>query len=343
LNCSAPASRNGSALMLALVTVVILSVWISTFLFRSHIESDLAARARFGMKADALARGGQDIAKWMILKAGQTGQNPEPGMEEAFFVAARNLQRGVAVVNYPFDTPDGTVWISIEPESSRRNVNRLSDADWEQLLGNAGVPSRHHARIIALFRDWTDGDDFTRLLGAESDDPFYQDLELPVKNAPVDHLGELSLIKGFTSALLHGGRLEEFFDEPDTVVSGILPLLTVHGDGAVNVNSASREVLLSLSGLREEQADRLIEGRSGLDQIPGTEHDGYASAAQAMTIGGLAAENQSLFTTGPGSHVRITTFAEVGPVRRGARGIYEVQGNRFFPVTYEPLPGTLMK
>lgn len=329
------ASRNGSALMLALITIVVLSTLMVSFLFRIHLESDLAVRARFGMKAEHLARGGQEYAKWMLLKSLRAGNEPGEDMEERFFVAAKNLQQGVAIREYEIETREGRILVSITPETSRRNVNRLSDADWEQMLENTGVPSRYHARLIACFRDWTDGDDATRLLGAESDDPFYQDRNLPVKNAPIDSLSELGMIKGFTRSILHGGRLDEFYDEPEVLVTGILPLLSVYGDGTVNLNSANREVLMTVSGIREDQVDRLIEGRWGPDGILGTEDDGYLNTAQAMAVAGLPADAQSVFSTSDLRWVRVSTIGEAGPVRKGIHAIYEFSGNQLTLLSYQ--------
>src|SRR5690606_161398 len=150
--------------------------------------------------------------------------------EERLFVAAKNLQRGVPVQNYVVEMSEGTIHISITPESSKRNVNRLSDPDWEQMLENSGVPDEYHAHLIAAFRDWTDEDTATRLLGAEEDDRYYQDLELPVKNEPVESLAELGMIRGFTKAVLYGGTLKDYYEKPEIEVSGIAGLLSVYGD-----------------------------------------------------------------------------------------------------------------
>jgi type II secretory pathway component PulK len=321
--------------MLALMTIVILSTLMMSFLFRIHLESDLAARARFGIKAEQLAQGGQEYAKWMLTKSLRVGSQPEEDMEERFYIAAKNLQQGVAVNQYEVETREGRILLTIAPETGRRNVNQLSDADWEQMLDSTGVPSQHHARLIATFRDWTDGDDSIRLLGAETDDPFYQDQTLPVKNAPIDHLQELGMIKGFTKAVLYGGRLDEFYDEPEVQVTGIVHLLSVYGDGTVNINSAPRDVLMTISGIREEQVDRLIEGRAGLDQIFGTEDDGYQNVGQALAPAGLPAEAQSVFSTSDLRWVRVSSIGEAGPVRIGIHATYEFNQNQFNLLSYE--------
>lgn len=320
----------GSALMLALVTIVLLSSLIASFLFRVHVESDLAIRHRFGFKARALSRSGVDMAAWLLATAPDAGNEPDEDQTEEQFIAAKHLQVGIAVRNYIVETEEGQLRLSIEPESGRRNVNELSDADWELILETAGLPEENIDDLIDCFRDWTDEDDATRLRGAEEVDAYYEDRNLPVKNGPVDHLDELLLIKGFTPALLYGGNLEEFYEEPDLMVSGIAPLLTVYGSDQIQVNAASREVLMSISGIREDQVDRLLEGRLGRDGIEGTEDDGFTSAADAILAGGITADAEGLFTTEGLGIVRVTSIGEVSGVARTTEAILEINGRDMF-------------
>ncbi len=327
--------KQGSALMLALVTIVMISTLLISFIFRIRMESDLAARERFGLKARHLSLGGQEYAKWMLLQAASVGNEADDDTEEGLFVAMKNLQRGVAIRGYVIETEEGSIQLSISPESSRRNVNTLSDPDWEQMLENSGVPDDYHAQLIAAFRDWTDEDEATRLLGAEEDDSYYQDLELPVKNDPVESLTELGMIRGFTKAILYGGSLEDYYDEPEIFVSGIAGLLTVYGDATVNLNSASKEVLMSLSGIREEQVDQILEGRSGADGEFGTDDDGYSDITQGLAAGGLSSETQELFSLSNFNWVRIVSIGEVAGIRKGSLAIYEFDNGEITLVSYE--------
>jgi general secretion pathway protein K len=323
-------SKQGSALMLALITIIVLSSLVASFLFRVHIEADLASRHRFGAKARSLSRSGVDVAAWMLATSSNVGNEPDEDMTEEFFLAAKHLQSGIAVQGFSLETGEGRLTISLVPESGRRNVNELPDADWELILENSGVPEEYIDELVDAFRDWTDEDQATRLQGAEEDDDYYQDNHLPVKNGPVDHLNELLGIKGFTRAILYGGTLREFYDEPDIQVSGIAPLLTVYGDASLQINAAAPEVLMSLSGIREEQIERLLEGRSGTDGEAGTEDDGYRSPADAVLAGGLPADAESLFTTSGTSILRITAVGEVAGVRHTTEAILEVTGQNVY-------------
>lgn len=321
--------------MLALITIVVLSALMVSFLFRIQLETDLAVRERFGLKAESLSRAGLEYAKWMLIKSGRAGNEAEDDMEERFFVATKNLQRGVALQSYRVEMEDGDILISISPETSRRNVNRLSDPDWEQMLSNSGMPDAYHAKLIAAFRDWVDEDEATRLLGAEEDDRYYRDLGLPVKNGPVESLAELGMIRGFTRAVLYGGALSEYYDKPDIQFTGIAGLLSVFGDQSVNLNSASREVLLSLSGIREEQVDNLIEGRAGTDGEFGTEDDGYQTVQQGLAAGSLPGDIENIFNTRDLRWVRVVSIGQVGDIKKGSLAIYEFTGNDLILLSYE--------
>lgn len=54
--------------------------------------------------------------------------------------------------------------------------------------------------------------------------------------------------------------------------------------------------LLTLSGLDEKQADRLLEDRTGLDGIPGTKDDGFQAVEQALSYARLPGDTVNLFS-----------------------------------------------
>ncbi len=314
---------SGSALIFALVILVVLSSLMISFLFRIHIEADLAASHRQRMKARALANAGQEKAKVMILQSLNVGNSPDEDMTEETFIQLRNLRRGMAVSGVTYELGDGTFTLHILPETGRRNVNQLSEPDWEALLEQTGVPEELHDELIANFLDWTDEDQANRLKGAEEDDPFYEDNGIPVKNAPLDTLEELLLIKGFTRAIVYGGSLREEYDMPDVQVQGIAHLLSVYGNGKVNLNAASKEVLMTISGLREEQVDSLLENRAGLDGIEGTEDDGFTRLNSALSSAGIPNDASEVLGIADRSHIRVLSIGDVGGTRAATWVVYE--------------------
>ncbi len=327
-----PTPRRGSALLLALVTLVILSTLMVAFLFRVRVDTELAARYRYRMKAQALARAGLEYAKLMLTKSLNPGNEPQDEYGEAFFLALKNMQRGMPLSGFTHEMQDGRFTLHIQPEQGRRNINRLSQADWEALLENSGVPSELFNPLIGAFLDWTDPNDLTRLHGAEAEDPFYTDRGYTPTNAPLDTLDELLLIKGFTRAILYGGSLADFWDMPDLHVTGIARLLTVYGDGKLNLNTASLDALLTVSGLRPEQAEQLLLGRDGPDRIPGTDDDGYRSPEEALSYAGLPPSSAPLFSTSDRRWMRIVSIGEAGDTRTAIWSIVEFSGRDILPL-----------
>lgn len=319
--------KQGSALVLALVTIVVLSALVMSFLFQIRLESELATRYRFRMKAQSIARAGTEYSKLLLIKSLRPGIEPEEEYGEDFFVRLQNLNRGMSLTNHIHEMADGFFTLTIQPESGRRNINRLERPDWEALLESTGVPERLHDALIDCFLDFTDGNDLTRLNGAESDDSFYVDRGYEVKNAPIETLDELLLIKGFTRAIVYGGSLTEFWDMPDIRVRGIAPLLTVYGDGRININTASPDVLMSIPGITEQQIERILEGRLGIDGIAGTELDGFRTPQEALAFAGMPPEAAELFTTGERRFLRVTSIGEAGGVRSAVWIIFEQSGN----------------
>lgn len=332
--------KGGSALVLSLVTVVVLSALVMSFLFQIRLESELAGRYRFRMKAQSLARAGTEYAKLLLIRSLRPGIEPDEETDEETWILLQNLNRGLALNAHFHEMEDGFFTLTIQPESGRRNVNRLNRADWEALLASTGVPERLHDALIDCFLDFTDGNDLTRLNGAESDDPFYQDRGYAVKNAPIESLEELLLIKGFTRAIVHGGPLGEFWDMPEVTVRGIAPLLTVYGDGRVNINTASPDVLRTLSGITEAQIDRILEGRMGIDGVAGTELDGFRTPQEAVAFAGLPPDAAESFVTGERRFVRVTAIGEAGGVRSAAWTVFEQTGNNLLTLFHreEELP-----
>jgi general secretion pathway protein K len=141
--------------------------------------------------------------------------------------------------------------IEVTDENGKINVNSLIDQQGksnksaiEQLLRLTDILNRHpdchidYGFVTALI-DWLDADENVCSLplvrggnrGAESD--YYLKLNPPYKsrNSSIEAIDELILVKGITS---------ETFDRLHDYV-------TVYGDGKININSAPKEVIESLS------------------------------------------------------------------------------------------------
>ena len=325
--------KRGSALLLVLVTIILLSTMVISLVYRMRLEGELASRYRFRMKAHSYAQAGLEWSKLLLIKSiNPGGEDEETAYGEAFRIQTLNLSRGLSLDRIEQEIGDGTFTITLQPEQGRRNVNKLTRLDWEEIFESTNVPEEYVDELIGAFEDWIDSNDSAHLHGAESDDSYYRDQDYEVKNAPIDTIDELLLIKGFVPEIVYGGILDK---EGDAIqVSGIAPLLTVYGDGKVNINTASAAVMATLPELTEDFIERILEERNGLDGEPGTEDDGFRSVEQALAQAGGNAAMGSRLTTTERRYIRVTSIGESGETKAGIWCIFEQKGKELLPIFF---------
>jgi general secretion pathway protein K len=235
-------SERGMALLVVLVVIALLSSILVELAFTSMIDMRLTETFRDRSKAYYLAKGGINAGR-MIL---QEDRNQFDSLHETW---------SKGVVNYP--VADGNVSINIEDEDGKLALNSIVEGNNPQtlmvdrfyrfLVAMQLDPPADPAELTAALIDWLDpgSDPYTELrtddlnqpvVGAE--DGHYLNLPNPYhcKNGPLETLQELSLIKGFSSGVLER----------------IIPHVAVNRSLAININTASLEVLMSL----DRQIDR---------------------------------------------------------------------------------------
>jgi general secretion pathway protein K len=143
----------------------------------------------------------------------------------------------------------------VADESGKININKMTDLSGillNNMLVNLGIEKEQADTIVDSILDWKDGDDLHRLHGAE--DEYYQSLQVPYKarNAPLETIEELLLVKGVTPEILYGTG-----EKP-----GLVNFITIYGTNEkVNVNLAAREVLAAIPGMTEDAVERLMDRR----------------------------------------------------------------------------------
>jgi len=222
-----------------------------------------------------------------------------------------------------FAVGEGECSITITEENSRLNVNLLKDKDGkldrtrtEQLLRLIDLRNREQTdnphisySLVPSIIDWTDSDDeVTHLpfiqrenMGTESS--YYSKLQVPYrcKNALLDTTEELLLVKGIT---------QEVFER-------ICDYVTVYGDGRININSASRQVIECLSGKMDVVLAQMIIDRrefnpfdniTELRDVPGMTDSIYNTIKKTATIGSTD-QYYHVISQGNVDHLSRTTAA----------------------------------
>ena len=156
---------------------------------------------------------------------------------------------------YELEVGDYKVAVRMTGESGKWNVNTANETLLETILIACGVEfGTATTAVTNSILDWIDDDDLRRLEGAET--PYYMSLEhpYPAKNAPLQSIEELLLIRGIDADLFQGT------DEHP----GLVDFLTISGDTQkLDINSASPRAMALIPGIRQETIDVIIEHRSG--------------------------------------------------------------------------------
>jgi len=292
--------KRGAALIVVMWVLIIVSLIVSTFAFEMQLEARLISAQRKRFKADHLALAGVELAKAMLAFE---EENPEEDIiyEDPYLNEAAKIPDGVPV-RFTEEFGDGTITLRIDYEKGRQNIHKMTAEEWKELFDQAGVPNVDWDSLLGCLTDWEDPGDEHQLNGAEKSDWFYREKGYEPKNAPVDTVDELLLIKGWEKEYLYGTGTNENVETP---ISGIAGQLTTWGDGKINPNSASREVLNSLN-ISDGVVDAILEARLGPDGEEGTEDDGIVQ--EDFDALGLSSD---VFTLKP-EYVTITSEGSVG-------------------------------
>jgi general secretion pathway protein K len=304
------------AILIVLWVVMVLSLLISGFAFTMHVETQIASYARKEIKAQMLARSGIEVAKMQLLLHQQSPTN----------AAYDALNQDWATNNDLYvdhELGEGTFNVKVTDEESRMPVNSATELQLQRLMTLLNVDPSEGDVIVDSILDWREPGDLHRLYGAKSD--YYLSLLPPyrAKNAPLDRVDELLLVRGVTPELYHGTPATD----KDPAQPGLADVLTTMSSGQVNVNTASPIVLQAMLGLSDAQVQAVLARRDGPDGIPGTEDDipfqspqeflgtvGNLDAAALLDAGAVIAVTSSFFTiksTGEVAGVKHTIMATV--------------------------------
>ncbi len=235
--------------------------------------------------AEVLLTDYQDVSE---APEDQTVEDMREEFEQDRWIQEKRALKGSSVVETgaiavdPNDPDSGTFSIKIEAKETKLNINTLWEGGnqnwkeiWENVLAGCNVPQEYWNELVCSWNDWRDPDDAISkdLLGdaeyesGEGGESEYYREELksedgtmefePCKprNGEISDLKELAKVKGFREhpVVLTGGVINpEEKKENQITVKSILSYFDVIGTGKVNVNAASKEILLSIPGIADD-------------------------------------------------------------------------------------------
>jgi very-short-patch-repair endonuclease len=318
-------SKRGSALVVVLWILMIIALIVSIFAFEMQLESKMITLQRARFKADQLALAGVELAKAMLLykeddetrdAVGQRIPNEDPWVNQALRIT------DALPVEYTEPLGDGEMTVKIDYEESRLNIKNMTTDQWHLLFQQAEIPVTRWDDMLDCLTDWQDENDAHHGNGAESDDPFYKNRGYECKNAPVDTVDELLLIKNWGEEVLYGTLPGE---ETDSPIFGIADQLTTWGSGKVNLNSTSEKVLNDL-GISDDSSGTIQSIRLGPDGEPNTEDDGFPPE----DLAGLGAD-AAFFTFKP-EYVSVTSIGKVAGIQSRISCIFKLGEKEAVPL-----------
>ena len=297
-------NQRGAVLLLVLVVVALLSALLTDWAFSTLVDMRLTETFRDSNRAYYLARGGVEVGRQLLW------------MDNNQYDASTEMW-GMGVPSYPV-SDEATVSISIVDEDGRFNLNQLVDPTgynslevgrkrFERLLESLDIDDSEAEALSNALTDWIDKND--QIFGRGAENSWYQGLTPPLacKNDLLDTVDELLLVKGFT---------------PE-IVQRLTPFVTVAGLKKLNVNTASRELLLAWhEDLTASGIDQLLTARQDKPFKTMTEVE---AAIDGVNYGKLIQQGDIAVIS---QFYRISSVAQVNDGVRTVEALIEKAGNR---------------
>jgi len=331
--------NRGIAVIFALVAITVLTLLAGAFAYSMKVETHLAQNSDNDEQLLWLGRAGVDLASYVIA---QDANRPFDSLNQIWAGGpgegseTNSALMGLSLDNYPVGIPNpvGRVSVKIIDLERKININTAPAPLLQQVLTSQGVDAGDISVVSDSILDWIDADDATRPAGAESD--FYQGMTPPydAKNAPMDDISELLLVKGVTLAMFKGGSGTNdqgaafqhhklgFGNAPGQEPSyafGLQDVFTPFSSGKININTADSTVLQLIPGMDTTTAENIIKWRAGPDGVEGTADDTpFVGPGQLQAAGVSPQQAQQLqsYITTKSTTFEVHVTARIGDYKR---------------------------
>jgi len=298
------------------------------------------------------------LACWVLVQEASIPNEPYDSLNQLWANGAGSVGEsnsvlvGIPLDNYPVG--QGTISVKIVDMERYANINTADTAELQQALTLMGVDADSISVISDSIQDWIDNDDMPRIAGVESD--YYQGLSpaYNAKNAPVDDMSELLLVKGIRehpeifwggvatnhppSAFQHKLGYGNAPNQPADYAFGLSDLFTPFSNGRININTADANVLQLVQGIDANAAATILKVRAGPDEVDGTEDDTpFQSVNQLVTAAGLNSTlvgQMSRYCSVRSATFKVTVTAKIGGSTRDFNAILFRNGRNVQVVSF---------
>jgi general secretion pathway protein K len=337
-------NSDGIALLIVMCAIFVLSILAAGLAFSMKVEGTLAQSADTNQRLVWYGRSGVELARWVLAQEANIPGEPYDSLNQIWAGGSGSVGEtnsalvGISLQNYPVG--DGTVSIKITDLERYANINTATAPIIQQALTLMGVDAGEISVVSDSIQDWVQPGDAPRIAGAKND--YYQGLTPPYncKEAPMDDLSELLLVKGILdhreiywggAATNHPGAAFQhhlgFGNSPAEAPNypfGLVDLFTPFSSGRININTADANVLQLIPGVDENVAAEIIKFRSGPDGAGTSESATPLQNVNQLTALGVnpAAVGQLNRYCDVRSHTfKVTVTAQIGNYKRDFKAI----------------------
>jgi hypothetical protein len=191
----------GIALVSAMIAIAVLTFLAAIFWYSMKVEAQLAYNGDSGRKLYWLGISGVEWARWIRAVSDAVPNQPNV-MGNQFWACGQcsvtesnSAFVGMSLDNFPVGE-SGLVSLKMYDLERKLNVNSANEMQIQQALTIMTVDASEISVVSDSILDWINPGDAPRVAGAKSD--YYQGLTPPyyAKNAPIDDMSELLLVKG---------------------------------------------------------------------------------------------------------------------------------------------------
>lgn len=271
--------QKGVALIMVLVVVGIFTFVTLEFIRQVQVRAMGTLNIRDEIRAEYLARSTVNLTRLLLAVQGVISREmkkfhmrPPPLWQFAdYFVLSFNDPTALEMVGSVigasmegaegFGSLNGSIQVAVVDEESKININMASmGTEYQSLLSKYltvlisppvydelfNKPRRNgqiieRQEVITALIDWVDRDEIVYGTSSSPESNLYEmdEESLPVKNAPIDDIEELHMIRGIDDDFW-AAFIEPEPDHPEART------LTVWGSGKININTADPMVLFAV-------------------------------------------------------------------------------------------------
>jgi len=256
-------NSEGIVLIMVLWVITILSVIVLEFSFAMRTEVNIAKNFKEETQLYAIAEGGvqRAVAELIFKHDPRVQQKRKTQKADEVPPEKREWMADGRPYSLPFD--QGKCEVKITSEAGKVNINTVLEATLRKIIGQLGLDAEARDMVVDSIMDWKDPDDFYRVNGAEND--YYRSLKEPYdcKNANLDSIEELLLVRGVTPDLFFGKKAKKKGEEGGKIEGiGLRDLFSIYSSGEqIDINSAPLPVLRIVLGIPSEVAQSIIKAR----------------------------------------------------------------------------------